>query len=275
MQLPAIYRERPVVAWTFTIGALIVIAWALFSRAFRSGASSGGGDTQTIALASNLPDPNAQLAAATELALAQSTERREAMAYSYEAAARAAELSVARELSILGYELDDRNSERTYNLQAQGIASNERVIIADIQAQSDRYAIAAELEAHRESSETARTALLANAQVAQSQAFASAQVSVAKQDTKKGILGTIGSIIGGIFSDANLKYDISAPIYDAHGVPWRTFRYTQEASALDNRITPHVRVTGVLAQDVLKTKYRAAVGKRSGFYTVDYSRLPQ
>ena len=179
------FRQRPIASTIFAVGALLAIAWALFARAGRS--SSGGADAQGYAMMSNLPSADAQLAAATQLNLAQLSATDAAQAREAEFALRNAELAVTDGLTRLGYEMSDRNSERQYNLQTYSIASDERLNMASLNANLTARAIDADSMVRAiESQERLQIADMQYDFQSQ-QAFANAQVAAAKASKKKSI----------------------------------------------------------------------------------------
>ena len=179
------FRQRPIASTIFAVGALLAIAWALFARAGRS--SGGGADAQGYAMMSNLPSADAQLAAATQLNLAQLSATDAAQAREAEFALRNAELAVTDGLTRLGYEMSDRNSERQYNLQTYSIASDERLNMASLNANLTARAIDADSMIRAvESQERVQIADMQYDFQAQ-QAFANAQVAAAKASKKKSI----------------------------------------------------------------------------------------
>jgi hypothetical protein len=269
MQLPAIYRERPITAWTFTIGAIGVLIWALFSRAFAGSTQGDTTQTATFATTSNMPDPNAQLQATTQLRALEIQSGLQSRAIDAEFALETARLGVEKTLGELGYTIQDRAGER----QLAALTVTE-------QATSDRYAVQANLLGQQLEAEKATDIALIDAQTQQTQIWAGVQTNAtnksASVEKKKSSNSLIGGIIGGIasiFSDANLKYDIRPLGRDANGLAWYTFRYLPLAAELDNRIVSGPVYTGVMAQELAGTRFAKAVGKRSGFLTVNYEAL--
>ena len=296
MQLPAIYRERPIAAWTFTIGLLLVLAWAFFGRAFGGGGGSAASDG--VAFQTGMPDPNAQLAAGAQMAAAQLASQD--MRYQTDAATTLAlaELSVAKSLGEMGFNLDDRVSYR--QLEAHQISEENataRYIVGQqaasdqlsmsLAAQTEQYNVLAALEAVRDANQTAQTIALINSQSDQAAIWGQVQMGMQQAATQQAQIAAsaqkklssnslLGGLLGGVltlFSDERLKTDVQFVGMDARGFPLHSWRYTEQAVRMDKRLSRDARYIGVMAQDLLNTPYAHAVGIKNGWFTVDYSRF--
>lgn len=276
------YRRHPIAVWVFGIGAFLVVIWALFSRATSS---------QVVDLTPNTviqqgPSPDAQLAASTTIQTAQIAAQADAKRSDNETLLARDTLAVQGALAQLGLDNDDRNADRQYNLNVFSIASGERISMAELQQRSDELSITAGLEAQRDRNATALemtritsnanvNQALINSNVAMAESANNAQVSLAKQETKRSntssILGAIGGIAS-IFSDRNLKTGICR-VGERNGLPVYEFYYTAHALALDPTL-PRGRVRGHMAQDAMfSPRHAAAVGTRDGFLTLNYGAL--
>lgn len=71
-------------------------------------------------------------------------------------------------------------------------------------------------------------------------------------------------------SDARLKEDIRYVKTDGDGLRWYTWRWNDKARYLG---MPSGREYGVLAQELVGTKFEHALGERGGYYAVDYAAL--
>jgi hypothetical protein len=104
-----------------------------------------------------------------------------------------------------------------------------------------------------------------NAGMAQrnAQANAAAAGAQAQAGHSAGMLGALGSIGGAIFSDANLKSDISPTSESTKdGIPVYTYRYHGGKQ----------KYRGVMAQDVQRIRPDAVL-EQDGYLAVDYSKL--
>lgn len=276
------YARRPITAWVFTIGALLVLAWAFFGRAF---ASSSGSQDQVIT-ASQGPSPDAMLASSTQVQLAQIASAADATRAENEAQLGLANIALQNTLGQAQLLNEDRDSERTYQTNIYNIQTGERLGIAQLDAQSNALSITAALETAQDNNSTAieleriRSNAATNAALIQSNvdivtsnnnAANTASNNARRTSRSNGILGVIGGVLGGIFSDVRLKSNIvrCGTLLD---LPLYEYSYTAEAHAMDTRL-PHGRVRGFLAQDVLQSKYASAVGQRGGYLTLDYGAM--
>lgn len=89
-----------------------------------------------------------------------------------------------------------------------------------------------------------------------------------KPDNTGGLLGGLGSIIGGaglLFSDGRLKEDLTFDGYDNENRRWYTYRYIWDEHGMRRR--------GVIAQEVMQTDPEAVHLHESGYLMVDYDML--
>lgn len=168
-----LFRERPVAAWTGVIGAFLVVIWALFNRA----------QPQTInSSVAPGPSPDAVLAASlegrridAEMNALNASLAHDAYAIESATLAKAYETSVAAELTKIGFAMDERNVQLQYNIAELGIASSERLDLANIAANLELVSTEAALRTNeiaaerdiilaREAASAATTALLVNSQ---------------------------------------------------------------------------------------------------------------
>lgn len=91
-------------------------------------------------------------------------------------------------------------------------------------------------------------------------------------DQGSGLFGTIVGSVLGAFSDARLKKNIQHWATDKHGIKWYHYEWTDEAK--EKYDMPDGKQVGVMAQDLVGTKYANAVGERDGYRTVHYWMLP-
>jgi len=269
MQLPAIYKERPIMAWTFTLGAGVIVIWALFSRAFGGGSSSGS-DAGALVMAG---PSDAQVAAGASLQAATLQNNTALRQMEVAAEARAAELNVERYLADLGFQI-----------QSQGVAATERMHLATEQATSDRYAIASTLESLRSTNErdTAISAINAQLEIeraiqgtAQRQSRNQRDASIWESVFSQAGFGSLRGISMPGLSDVRMKTNVRFSHVDKHGLKWYRYSYLPEAAFHDARVIVGQEYVGVLAHEIAQTKYHAAVSTRGGFQHVDYARLPQ
>lgn len=109
----------------------------------------------------------------------------------------------------------------------------------------------------------------ANAQTS----VANAQASAVKKKSNNDLLGGIVKGVFSLFSDRRLKQIIAIDRIDANGVRWYRYRYNpiaQRALNLDGDL-----YIGVIAQELLNTRFRNCVSMINGFYVVNYSELQQ
>lgn len=102
------------------------------------------------------------------------------------------------------------------------------------------------------------------------------QTSSSSSKAKDG--GGIGGLLGGVlgmFSDRRIKTDFKVLDTDEHGIKWYGFRYKPEAR--EELGIEDGEYIGVLAQDLIGTKYEPAVieDADSGYFKVDYDVLAE
>ena len=171
------------------------------------------------------------------------------------------------------------------NVQLAGISSQvqlaqlqETTNIAQIAAMQNIALANAAVYGHLAEVQADTTKASYESQVEQARIAYGAQVSVAQQQAsvekqKSGdslwgsIIGGIGSLALGLFSDANAKVDVKTLYYDKRGRRWVQFRYAWDK--------PNVIRVGVIAQEVEKTDPDAVSQDilGSGFKRVRYERL--
>lgn len=271
------YARRPITAWIFTIGALLVLAWAFFGRAF-----AGSAPPDQVITATPGPSPDAMLAASTQVQLANVAAAADATRQENELQLGLANIALQNTLGQAQLVNEDRASERGYQAEIFNIRTGERLGVAQLEAQSQALSITAALEQNADNNATTvelarnnaslETQLaLINSNVQMNAANNATAAAASRRNSRSGIAGVIGGILGGIFSDVRLKSNV-VRCGTMLGLPLYEYSYTAEAHNLDPRL-PHGRVRGFLAQDLLNSRYAHAVGQRGGFLTVDYGAI--
>ena len=90
----------------------------------------------------------------------------------------------------------------------------------------------------------------------------------AKQARADDMIGTIGSVAAGIFSDERLKTNITK-VGEKHGIPWYKWEWNETAY---DKYNLKGAAEGHMATDV-ELNYPKAVGERDGYRTVNYEGL--
>lgn len=138
-----IYKTRPILAWSVTAVAGLILVWAIWPRG-----SSSTGVSATVAGGAS---PDAQLNADTAIAMANIQANASLRQSDNERAIQEASLGVTAMLGQLGYDVEDRNAERNFVLQNTAVASNERIVLAQGENDLEAFGIQtlAQLEATR------------------------------------------------------------------------------------------------------------------------------
>lgn len=85
---------------------------------------------------------------------------------------------------------------------------------------------------------------------------------------KQNLIGTVGGIVGGLFSDVRLKENIRKISELTSGLGWYVWDWTEEAMAIVGDQLNH----GVLAHEA-REKFPEAISEKGGFLTVDYGEI--
>ena len=179
------FRQRPILSTIGGVGVALILLWALMGRA------GGGSDTSNYAATPQTgPSPDAALQASTSVQMAQLSAATSIRLAENERLIRAQETSLAAELTKLGYQLEDRNGERAYNLGRAQIDSQERVTTVGYQASTDAAMIAGavsmnEVNALRDV-EISRISQESSAYIQAAQIQAQGAVNAAKASKSKG-----------------------------------------------------------------------------------------
>jgi len=260
------YARHPIATWVFGIGAALVVIWALFGRAF--GGSTAQSDGAQYVTATPGPSPDAMLAASVQLQSQQIAAAADARRGENELTYGLAQLGVQRQHDMQALANDDRFAEMQYNLNVYSIASGEKISLAELNAQTQQFSMVQALERYRIEADLQRD-LDTNATYANVQNTASNNAR--RTSRSNGILGVLGGILGGIFSDARLKTNVECIGPDANGVMWYNFNYAPLAYMLDPTL-PKGRVRGVLAQNMaVHPVYKNYVGEANGYLTFNYA----
>jgi multidrug efflux pump subunit AcrA (membrane-fusion protein) len=134
-----------------------------------------------------------------------------------------------------------------------------------VKQKAAEQAAKAQAEAQRAAELAQQQALQARRQ-AEAQAQAAANAAQRSANAAKDAAKKSGRKIKKFFSDIRVKENIKLENVDAvTGLSWYSYNYVWDSE---------VRQTGVMAQDLLGTKYQDAVSVHHGHFVVDYSKLP-
>lgn len=252
--------SHPIVFWLLVIGGGLIVLWAIFSRA-------GGGGASTYAAATGPSDAQVNASAAIQAAQIQSQS---------DAAARADAFALQEEQLGVAFHIAQMDNAR--GTHADDL--NYQLGIANINAQTQQIGIAGEVQ-------KAIATLDANTQIEQIHAYrdtslavTNAQVAInqannktARKSSSDGLLGGIIGGIASIFCDERLKADIQFEYVDPEtGLRWYSFNYSRSAQKRFG--LPSERRIGVLAQELLDTRYAYALTKdRTGYLRVNYCAI--
>jgi hypothetical protein len=259
-------QQRPITYWVLVIGGGLILVWAVLSRL----AGGGGGSASQTTTATTLTGPSdAQIAASASLEIA----RLQATA---DAAARADATMLAEETLGVQYKIAELDNARGMN--ADNL--NYHLGIRQLEAQTTQVGIAADLQQALGlyEAQTDQLQIAANRDMSLAQTDAQVRIgaqnaSVQKKKSSNGILGGIVSGIFGLFSDERLKCEIRHEFVDHEtGLNWYSFEHTPEARRMFG--LPAGRRIGVLAQELLDTKWASAVSRdHTGYLRVNYGAI--
>lgn len=274
--LQEFYAKHPIATWVFGIGALLVIIWALFSRA-----GGGGGDVQEgqvqYVTAQGQSDTAIQASATLEaarIAAASDARRQENEVLMFQA-----EKALENTRANNDFALANKGLDLNFNLQTFGIASSERISLAELNERREEFSMTAMLQKNADDNAT-RVELgriQADADVNRSLinsnvAINSQNASVQKSNATKGLFSSIATGVAAIFSDERLKKNIVPVSVDNRGVKWFEYEYTDTAFRLDPSL-PRGRVLGVMARQLQSVGLGHLVSNRQGFLAVNYGGL--
>lgn len=256
-------QQRPVVFWTLAIGGTLIVLWAIGGRLFSS-RSTAPATVETVAGPSD-----AQIQASASLEIAR-------MQASADAQARADQLELAAEQLGVQYKIAQLDNARGMN--ADNLSFNLGVF--QTREQTKQIGIAADLEKALNLNDTnvelARIAANRDTSLAITNAQVQMNSANNKTERKKSSNGLLGGIIGGVlglFSDARLKENVEFVRHDeVTGLAWYRFNYN--AYARKRFGLSGKRMYGVIAQDLLDTRFASAVSRdASGYLRVDYNAI--
>lgn len=269
--------RHPVVFWVVAVGVVLIAVWALGSRLF----GGSGTVSQSASTVETLGGPSdAAIAASASLEIARLQAQADAARRADELALAEEELGVNYQLSVLDHNRGMQADQLSYNLgihqidanTAQiGIAADVQRALAQLEAQTDQAQIAANRD---------MSLAVTNAQVQINQQNTSAQVAMNSNNNRTARRNSSNSLIGGIiggitslFSDARLKENIELSHIDAKtGLAWYRFNYSPWAQRRFG--LPKARRLGVIAQDLLDTRYAHTVTRdNTGYYRVNYAAI--
>lgn len=270
-------KKHKIVFGVSAVALVGILAYSLFS-------GGGGGGAQVV---STGPTPQ-EIEANTQIALAQIQATNAAQQTQAQVGVRLAEINAQQTVATLDLQNQNLEAQRQAEVAIYTVGQQASVELARTQSEERIQAQTLETALATSALNAQTTQYVANAQlqgvqaqisgdVAQARIQADAQKYAAKKSSQAStfgsILGFAGSIIG-LFSDARLKTDTQLICTDQYGVRWYSYRYRDEARRILPSVDTRTRHTGVLAQDLLSTPYRHAVSMVSGYYSVDYSKLP-
>jgi hypothetical protein len=257
-------QTRPVTFWVLVVGVAIIALWAVGSRIFRGARSTAPATVETVTGASD-----AQIQASASLEIARLQAQGDAQARADALELRAEELGVTYKIAQL---------ENARRMNADNLSFNLGVF--QTREQTNQIGIAAALQRAISTDETAVELERVRANRDVSLAITNAQVQMnsannktARKQSSNGLLGGIIGAIGGIFSDARLKENFEFAFNDPEtGIAWYHFNYQPWAQKRFGLTAK--RSIGVIAQDLLDTRYASAVSRDStGFLRVNYHAI--
>ena len=227
-------KEHP-----WATGIIIVVGGIIFFLIFSGGGGSSTNSDGTPKLSDAEIAANAQISAAQIAAQAQAA----AAGAAIQQAQIGAGVQMASDKLSAEVAMHQLDVQQALGLGQQGV--DKEVGLANIAAQRD-----VSLKMYQ-------------TQVDMTNAYTSAQVSMNssnnKQKTASGIIGTVGGLIGSIFSDQRLKENITYLGDNAEGMGIYEFNYKGS----------NVRRRGVIAQDVARSHPELVFeDKRSGYEKV-------
>lgn len=258
--------------WTIVAFVGVLIVLYLFM-----GSSSSSG--QTAVANSGGPDPNAALAAGTQVQLAQLQYGAQSQGIAAQLSASENQTAAAVTVAGLNASVQQYGIQQSAAVQAATLSTQEvvagfqkDVAIHNIDASVAINAVQSATYSQLAALQASTTQASYQAQTAQLEAFVNKDVQIAqinaKTQQKKSSNNLIGSIIGGalaIFSDGRLKENISTIGFDARGRRWVKYNYLWDDPTCVHK--------GLIAQEILQTDPQAVSIGPYGYLMIDYGKL--